>query len=69
MVGDGASSLKIDYVCKFYEILNLKGHQYCITGSRVTGILLNWWTLPIVEAASGRVCAFFLKGQQDCCLS
>ena len=29
------------------EILNLEGHQNCITGSRVTVILLNGWILPI----------------------
>ena len=52
----GASSHKIDYVGKFWEILNLEGHQNCITCSRVMAILLNGWTLPIGEAASGRVC-------------
>ena len=53
MVEDGASSHKKDYVSKFLEILNLEENQNCITGS----ILLNWWTLPISEAALGRVCA------------
>ena len=32
-------------------------NQNRITCSRVTAILLNWWTLPIGEAALGRVCA------------
>ena len=51
MVEDGASSHKIDYVSKFKEILNLKGHQNRNTGSRVPAILLNGWTLPIGDAA------------------
>ena len=42
MFEDGAFSHKIDY-----EILNLEGHPNCITGSRVTAILLNGWILPI----------------------
>ena len=57
MVGDGAFSHKIDYITILLEILNPKGHQNCITGSRVTAILLNGWTLPIGEAALGRVCS------------
>ena len=52
IVGDGASSHKIDYVSKFQEILNFKGHQNRITGSRVTAILLNWWILPIAGGTS-----------------
>ena len=32
------------------EILNLKGHQNRITGSRVTAILLNGWILPIGQS-------------------
>ena len=56
MVGDGASSHKIVYVSQFKEILNLEGHQNCITGARVAAILLNGLILPIGEAASGRVC-------------
>ena len=63
MVGDGASSHKIDYVSKFGEILNLEGHQNRITGLRVRAILLNDWTLPIGEAASGRVCACSLRSR------
>ena len=42
---EGAFSHKIDYVTIFEEILNLEGHQNCITGSKVTAILLNWWIL------------------------
>ena len=30
----------------FLEILNLEGHLNCITGSRITAILLNGWILP-----------------------
>ena len=54
---DGAFSHKIDYVTFFQEILNLEGHPNCITGSKVTVILLNAWILPVGGAASGRVCA------------
>ena len=49
MVEDGAFSHKIAI---FWEILNLEGHQYCITGSRVTTILLNGWILPICGASA-----------------
>ena len=45
MVKDGAFSHKIDWY-NFWEILNLKGHLNCITGPRVTAILLNVWILP-----------------------
>ena len=62
-VGEWASSHKIDYVSKFMEILNLDGDQNRIIGSRVTEILLNGWTLPIGEAASGRVCACSLRSR------
>ena len=41
MVGDGGSTHKLDYATIFKEILNLEGHLNRITGSRVTGILLN----------------------------
>ena len=51
MVGDGASSHKIEYVGKFQEILNLKGHPNHPTGSRVTAILLNGGILPIGGAS------------------
>ena len=47
MVEDGAFSHNIDYVAIFKEILNLKGHQNRITGSRVTPILLNKRILPV----------------------
>ena len=32
---------KLDYITILWEILNLEGHQNCITGSRVTAIFLN----------------------------
>ena len=63
MVEDGAFSHKIDFVTHFFEILNLEGYPNCITGSRVTAILVNGWTLPIGEAASGRVCAGSLRSR------
>ena len=59
LVEDGAFSHKIDYITIFEEIINLKGHHYCITGSRVTAILLNGWFFPIGqsgEASRWRVC-------------
>ena len=43
MVKNGAFSHKIDYITIFDEIQNVEGHQNCITGARVTGILLNVW--------------------------
>ena len=47
MVEDGAFNHKIDYGTIELDILNLKGHLNCITGSRVTAILLNSLILPI----------------------
>ena len=45
MVEDGAFCHKLDYVTIF------KRHQNCITGSKVTAILLNEWILPIGGAS------------------
>ena len=59
MVRNGAFSHKIDYTTIFLEILNLEGHQNCITGSRGTAILLHGWLFPIGqsgEASRWRVC-------------
>ena len=52
MVGDGASTHKIDYVKILQEILNLEGHLNRITGFRVTAILLNVWIFPIGGATA-----------------
>ena len=52
MVEDGAFSHKRDYVTILKEILNLDGHPNCITGSKVTAILLNRWALPIGGASA-----------------
>ena len=41
-------------------MLNLEGHLNCITASRVTVILLNWWILPIGGASA--VEGLFLTG-------
>ena len=49
MVENGAFSRKIFYITIVLELLNLKGHQNCITGSRVMAILLNGLTLAIRE--------------------
>ena len=57
MVGDGASSPKIYYVSEFQGVLNLKRYQNCIIGSKITGILLNEWVLPIGVVASVGVSA------------
>ena len=52
MVEDGAFSHKRYYVTIFKEILNLEGNPNCITGSKVTAILLNGWILPIGGASA-----------------
>ena len=59
MVGNSAFSHKRDYITFFLEILNRKGHKNCITGTRVTAILLNRGVFPIGqsdEATLWRVC-------------
>ena len=43
------------------NILNPKGHQNRISGSKVTNILLKGWILPIGGVALGRVCACSLR--------
>ena len=63
MVGDGASTHRIDYVGNLSEILNLEGHQNGTTGSRVTAILLKWDILPIGCIASGRVSTCSLRSR------
>ena len=42
--------------------LNPEGHQNRISGSKVTGMLLKEWILPIGGVASGRVCVSDLRG-------
>ena len=59
MVENGAFRYKIACITICQEILNLKRHQNCNTGSRVTAILLNRWTFPIGpsgEASRWSVC-------------
>ena len=58
MVGDGASSHKINYVGKLKEILNLEGHQDCIIGSRAE-LLKRTDTRTHVRAKFSRICAKF----------
>ena len=53
---DMASNHKIEYVTQVQDILNLKGQQNCMIGSKVTAFLLNRWILPIGGVALGRVC-------------
>ena len=60
-VKDSSSSYKIDYVIVIKKFLNLKGHQNCITGLRVTAILVKGYILPIGGVASTRVCACTLR--------
>ena len=52
MVEYGAFTHKIDYVTIFKEIINLEGHPNCITGSKVTVILLNGWLFLIGGASA-----------------
>ena len=66
-VADGAFSHKIDHVTIFQEILNLKGHPNCITGSKVKAILLKGWILPIGGASLRRVCVRSLRSAQQAC--
>ena len=63
MVEHGALSHKIDYVTIVKDILNPEGHPNCISGSKVTAILLNGWILPVGEASSGRVCSCSLRSR------
>ena len=51
-VRDSSSSYKIDYVIVISTFLNLEGRQNCITGSKVTEILLKGWILPIGGASA-----------------
>jgi hypothetical protein len=41
MVKDSSSSYEIDYGIGIKNILNPEGHQNCITGSKVTAILVK----------------------------
>ena len=60
-VTDWSSSHKIDYV---RVIKNFpEGHQNPISCSKVTGILLKGWILPVGGVASGRVCACSLRSR------
>ena len=52
LVEDGAFCHKIDHFTIFEEILNLEWHPNCITGLKVTGVLLNGWILPIGQASA-----------------
>ena len=65
MAGDGAFIHKINYITIFKEILNLKGHPNCITGSKVTAILLNGLILPICGASA--VKGLRLQPRQQAC--
>ena len=58
---------KIDYVTTFKKILNPEGHSNCITGSKVTAILLNGWILYICGASSGK--GLHLQPAQQACFN
>ena len=53
MVGDRSSSYKRDNVIVIKALLNHKGHQNPINGSKVTAVLLKGRSLPIGGVASG----------------
>ena len=55
-VKDNSSSYKIDYVIVIKTFPNPEWHQNCISGSKVTAILLKGWILPIGGASAVRVC-------------
>ena len=50
-------------VSKVKPSLNPKGHQNCITGSKVIAILLDGGTLPIGGVAPGRVFVCSLRSR------
>ena len=53
MIKDSFSSYKIDYVIVTKKnLLNLAGHQNCISGAKVTAILLKGRILPIGGASA-----------------
>ena len=56
MIRDGASTHKIDYIEKFKENINLKGHQNRNIGSNVTAILLKGGILH-QEGSAPAACA------------
>ena len=45
------------------NFLNPEGHQNCITGSKVTAILVEGYILPIGGVALGRVCLCSLRSR------
>ena len=57
MIKDSSLNDKIDYAAQVYNILNLKGHQNCMIGYKVTAIWMNGLLLPISGVLLGRVCA------------
>ena len=48
---------KIDYVIVITNFLDPEGHQYPISVSKMTVILLKGWIFHIGGVALGRVCA------------
>ena len=66
MVRDRSSNNKIKYVTGIKNVLNPKGHQNPISGSKGTAILLKGWIGPIGGVASGRVGACSLQSRLVC---
>ena len=62
-VRDSSSTYKIDYVIVMKKFLNLKRHQNCISGSKVTVILLKGFIWPIAGVETGRACACSLRSR------
>ena len=58
--------VKTGYVAQDWDISNLKGHQNCIIGSKVTAILLKGWILPFGGVASKK--GLRLQPAQQACL-
>ena len=71
MVEDGVFSHRIDYVTMFWEIINLKGYPNCITGSKVTAILLNcldfayWWSFSGKGSANAACAAGLFRMDRE----
>ena len=51
-IRDSSSSYKIDFVIVIKTFLNPEGYQNCISGFKVTAILLKGWILPIGESSA-----------------
>ena len=64
-VRDRSSMYKLGYVIGIKNFFNPEGHQNCISGSKVTAILLKGWILPIAGASAGE--SLCLQPAQQAC--